>query len=163
MVTEESDQGLVGEAQQQVQEKAVEIRDQAGVRIREQVERQSTTAGQQVQAVGEALRRSSTQLRSEGKETPAGVVEQVARRAQSLGEYLERADGDRILGDVESFARRRPWLTGVAGLTVGVLASRFLKASSDRRYEASRFTPAQGASARQAPAAARELVSGGLR
>jgi hypothetical protein len=148
-----------------VQEKAVEIRDQAGTQIREQVDRQSTTAGHQVQAIGEALRRSSTQLRSEGKQAPASVLEQVAGRAESLGEYLERADGNRILGDVESFARRRPWLTGVAGLTAGFLASRFLKASSDRRYETTGVTPPRGVSARPAAAvpAQRELVSGGAR
>jgi hypothetical protein len=36
---------------------------------------------------------------------------------------------------VESFVRRRPWLAAGTGMFVGFLASRFLKASGDRRYE----------------------------
>jgi ElaB/YqjD/DUF883 family membrane-anchored ribosome-binding protein len=123
---------------QQVQEKAQEIRGQAVVRVRDEVDRRSIQAGEQVQAIGKALRRSSEQLRTEGKEAPASVVEQVARRADDLGAYLKAAHADRILGDIEDFARQRPWLTGAAGAVAGFLASRFVKASSSRRYDAYR-------------------------
>jgi ElaB/YqjD/DUF883 family membrane-anchored ribosome-binding protein len=135
---QEKGQELVSQAQQQVQEKAQEIRGQAEIRVRDQVDRRSTEAGEQVQAIGQALRRSSEQLRREGKDTPAGVVEQVARRADDLGGYLQAANADRILGDIEDFARQRPWLTGAAGALAGFVASRFVKASSSRRYDAYR-------------------------
>jgi hypothetical protein len=39
---------------------------------------------------------------------------------------------------VEDFARRRPWLVAGIGFAVGLAASRFLKASSERRYTGSR-------------------------
>jgi hypothetical protein len=72
----------------------------------------------------------------------------VARRADDLGSYLKSADADRILGDVEDFARRRPWLTAAAGALAGLAASRFLKASSSRRYgsptETQRALPSGG-------------------
>lgn len=126
---------LVSEAQTQVQEKAQELRGEAGGRLREQADERSTQAGQQVRAVGAALRRSSDQLRTEGKDGAATLVEQVGRRADDLGGYLERANADRLLGDVEDFARRRPWLVGAMALTAGFAASRLLKASSARRYE----------------------------
>ena len=54
-----------------------------------------------------------------------------------LGEYLQRADGDELLRDVERFARRRPWMIAGLGLLGGLAASRFLKASSERRYSGS--------------------------
>ena len=52
-----------------------------------------------------------------------------------MGDYLKDASGDRILRDVEDFARRQPMLVTAAGLALGFAASRFLKASSSRRYQ----------------------------
>jgi ElaB/YqjD/DUF883 family membrane-anchored ribosome-binding protein len=133
--TQEEGKELVSQAQQQVQEKTHELRDEAGTRLREQVDQRSTQAGEQVQAVGQAMKQTSEQLRSEGKETPARAVEQAAQKVDDLGGYLRSADADRILHDVERFARRRPWLTAATGAALGFVASRFLKASSERRYE----------------------------
>jgi hypothetical protein len=63
------------------------------------------------------------------------VAEQVADRAESFGSYLRDADGERLLRDVEDVARRQPWLIAAGGLALGFAASRFLKASSSRRYQ----------------------------
>jgi ElaB/YqjD/DUF883 family membrane-anchored ribosome-binding protein len=150
----EKGQELASRAQEQAQEKAQEIRGEAGVRLRDQVDRHSTQAGEQVQAVGSALRRSAEQLRQEGKETPASLVEQVARRAHDLGGYLQATNADRMVGDIERFARQRPWLTGAAGALAGFLASRFVQASSDRRHATHR-EPGTGTPARQ------EIAAGG--
>ena len=53
----------------------------------------------------------------------------------SVSRYLTDSDADRILGDVEDFGRRQPWAVIGGGVVLGLLASRFLKASSTRRYE----------------------------
>lgn len=124
----------------QAQEKTQELRSEAGTRLRGQVEERSTQAGEQMQSLGQALRHSSEQLRGEGKETPARAVETAADKIEDLGGYLRSANADRILHDVERFARRRPWLTAAAGATIGFVASRFLKASSERRYEHAAYT-----------------------
>ena len=126
---------LVSSAQQQVTEKAEEVRGDAAFQLREQVERRSTETGQQVQAVGSALRSGVDQLRADGRGAPAMAVDRIAEQAEQLGSYLQSADADRILRDVESFARRRPWLTAGAAAAAGFVASRLVKASSDRRYE----------------------------
>lgn len=39
-----------------------------------------------------------------------------------------------MLQDVERFARERPWLVAGAAAAAGLIASRFLKASSERRF-----------------------------
>ena len=65
---------------------------------------------------------------------PARYVEQAADRAERLGSYLERSDGERIVRDVEDFARRNPWAVAAGGLALGFAASRMLKASSSERY-----------------------------
>ena len=109
---------------------------QARGRLRDQVDRRSTQAGGQVQSAAQDVRKVAEQLRGQGKETPARVAEQVADRAEAFGSYLRDADGERLLGDAETVARRQPWLVAAAGLALGFAASRFLKASSSRRYQA---------------------------
>jgi hypothetical protein len=122
-------------AVEQVQEKAGELKSQAGSRLREQVDDRSTQAGEEAQAMSQALRSSSEQLRGEGHETPAKLVDGAADRVNRLGSYLRDSDSNRILNDVEGWARSRPWVAAAAGALIGFAASRFLKASSSRRYE----------------------------
>ena len=109
---------------------------QARGRLRDQVDQRSTQAGDQVQSAAQDVRKVAEQLRGQGKETPARVAEQVADRAEAFGSYLRDADGERLLGDAETLARRQPWLVAASGLALGFVASRFLKASSSRRYQA---------------------------
>jgi hypothetical protein len=128
--------GQVRDKAQLTQDKTRGALGQARGRLRDQVDQRSTQAGDQVQSAAQDVRKVAEQLRGQGKETPARVAEQVADRAESFGSYLRDADGERLLGDVEAFARRQPWLVAVGGLALGFAASRFLKASSSRRYQA---------------------------
>ena len=131
-------EGLKETAQQvagQVGGKARDLREQVGERTKEQVNERSTQMGEQMTDIAQALRRTGGQLREEGKSQPAGLAEGVADRVERLGDYLRDADADRILNDVEDFARRQPWVVGFGSAVVGVVASRVLKASSSRRYE----------------------------
>lgn len=125
------------QVQQQVGQKAHELRGQAGERVRQELDTRSTQAGEQVTLTADAIRRVGEQLRQEGNAGPARYADQVAERAERLGGYLTQATGDRMLRDVEDFARRQPWVAALGGVTVGFLASRFLKASSASRYRQS--------------------------
>jgi gas vesicle protein len=118
----------------QAQEKAQEAAGQAKGRAREEIDRRSSEAGQQVKTTADDIRSVGEQLRSQGKEGPAKIAEQAADRAQRLGGYLEDSDSDRILRDVEDFARRQPWAVVAGGVVLGFAAARFLKASSSERY-----------------------------
>jgi hypothetical protein len=136
--------GAAGQAQEkakevasQAQDKAREAAGQARGRMREQVDQRSTQLGQQVTANAGDARSVAEELRSKGKDTPARYVEQAADRAERLGGYLEQSDGDRILSDVEDFARRNPWAVAAGGLALGFAAARMLKASSSERYRSS--------------------------
>ena len=106
-------------------------------RLKEQVDQRSTQAGQQVNTVADDVRTVAGELRNQGKDKPAQYADQAAERVQSVGQWLERSDGDQILRDVEGFARRNPWAVAAGGLVLGLAASRFLKASSGERYRAS--------------------------
>ena len=128
-------QSMTGQAQQKVQEKAQEVRGQVSGQVRQQVDTRSTQAGEQITSVADAMRRTGQSLRDEGNEAPAKVTDAVAERADRLGGYLRDSNADRILQDVEDMARRQPWLFALGGLALGLVASRFLKASSGGRYQ----------------------------
>ena len=124
-------QEVAGQAQEKVQQAAGEAKS----RVRDQVDQRSTEAGQRVHATAGDIRSVGEELRKQGNDQPAKLANQVAERAERLGGYLERSDGDRILRDAEDFGRRQPWVVMLGGLAVGFAASRVLKASSQRRQQ----------------------------
>jgi ElaB/YqjD/DUF883 family membrane-anchored ribosome-binding protein/uncharacterized protein YjbJ (UPF0337 family) len=123
-------------AQEKAKEKAQEVTGRAQSMLRDQVGQRSTQIGEQIHQNTGAVRSVATSLRDEGQETPARYAEQAADRADRIGDWLQRADGDEIIGDVEEFARRNPWAVAAAAAAIGFAASRMLKASSSRRYGA---------------------------
>jgi hypothetical protein len=125
------------EGTQAVQAKAGSAFGQVRGRLREQIDQRSTNAGEQVHSTANDVRSVAEELRRQGKETPARLAEQVADRVDSFGGYLRNADGERMLGDVERYARKQPWAVAAGAVALGFVASRFLKASSGRRYESS--------------------------
>ena len=126
---------------QVAQDKARGALGQARGQLHHQVDQRSTQAGERLTGTAADVRSIAEELRQQGKDTPARMVDQVAGQAERLGDYLKRSDGDDILRDVESFGRRRPWAITLGGLTLGFAASRLLKASSRRRYEAVHVRP----------------------
>jgi hypothetical protein len=136
-----TDGGAAQQAQEKMQdaagqarEKAQEGAERARQGLRGQVDQRSTQAGQQVRSQSQDIRSVAEQLREQGKEGPAKLAEQAAERAERVGGYLEESDADRIIHDVEDFARRQPWAVALGGLALGFAASRMLKASSSERY-----------------------------
>src|SRR4051794_40980105 len=122
------------EAAQVAQEKAQEAKGAAQDRVRTEVDTRSTQAGEQVQSAAQDARSVGEHLRSEGRDKPAELADKAAERAEQIGDYLRRSDGDTILRDAERLGREKPWAVIAGGLALGIAASRFLKASSSRRY-----------------------------
>jgi len=128
----------VQDAASTVQEKAGELKEQGKNQLGQTLDRRTTETGAQARKMAQALRESGERMRSEGDGGQvAGVADTAADRIERFGGYLERTSGDELLRDVESFARRRPWMVAGIGLVAGLAASRFLKASSERRYGSS--------------------------
>ena len=123
------------QAKEKAQAAAGQAKEKAGFQLRSQVDQRSTDAGHRVGGLASDARAVSASLREQGKDQPARLAEQAAERADRLGTYLKESDADRILGDVEDFGRRQPWAVIAGGLALGLVASRFLKASSLDRYE----------------------------
>jgi hypothetical protein len=134
--------GSVGEAQEkaqevagQAQEKARDAAGKAQDTVRQQVDQRSTEAGEKVAAQAEDLRSVGEELRKQGKDGPAKLADRAAEQTEKVGSYLKEKGPDEMLHDVEDFGRERPWAVLAGGLALGVVAARFLKASSRSRYQ----------------------------
>jgi hypothetical protein len=121
------------DAAKQVSERVHQAGASVGSRLSAEVDTRSTAACDQVGAMGQAMRGMSDQLRSQGSHLPARLTDEVADRAERLGSYLRESDAERILGDIEDFGRRQPWIMAAGGVLLGAAAARFLKASSRHR------------------------------
>ena len=64
------------------------------------------------------------------------AVDRLAGYAEQAGSYLRDTEADSMLSDAEDFGRRKPAAVAAGALALGLVASRFLKASSSRRYSA---------------------------
>jgi hypothetical protein len=135
-------QEMTGKAQEKAQEVAGEAqekaRDAAGKAqesVRQQVDSRTTQAGEQVSGHAQDLRSVGEELRKQGKDTPAKLADRAAEQTEKVGSYLKDSDPDKMLHDVEDFGRQRPWAVMAGGVALGVVAARFLKASSRNRYQ----------------------------
>jgi hypothetical protein len=108
--------------------------EQAKGKLREQIDQRSHQAAEQVNQQASDLRAVSDSLREQGKDGPANAAGKLAEYAEKFGGYLHDRDADALLADAEDLGRRRPWAVAAGGLALGFAASRFLKASSSRRY-----------------------------
>jgi hypothetical protein len=134
-----SDQGATAQAKDKAQEVAGEARG----RMRTQIDQRSTQAGEQVSTHASNLRSVGDSLREQGQDQPAKLADQAAERLERAGGWLSDNDADRILSDVEDFARKNPWAVMAGGLAMGFAASRMLKASSETRPPVGALPPAQ--------------------
>jgi hypothetical protein len=123
------------QATEQAKQTAQQATQQARGRVRDEVDRRSTDAGQQASSMADAFRQSAQHLREQGKDGVAKPVEQVADRVQSAGSWLERSSGDDILRDAEEFGRSKPMVVLAGGAVVGFALSRL-------RYQESTYPAA---------------------
>jgi ElaB/YqjD/DUF883 family membrane-anchored ribosome-binding protein len=124
----------VEDAASAAQEKASELREQSSARLRDKFDQRSTQAGSQVRSLAKALRRTGNELGKEGKSSASQLTTRAADQIERVGSYLEQKSGDELMRDIETFARRRPWMLAGIGMVAGVAGARFMKASSEQRY-----------------------------
>jgi hypothetical protein len=118
-----------------VRQTAQQAVDQSKSFLGKQVDDKTTEIGQQIGSVAQELRSVGDQLKQSPIAGPVtGYVDQGVEYVERLGQYLQDADSDRLIGDLENFARQQPWAVAAGALVLGFAASRFLKTSSTRRY-----------------------------
>jgi len=145
MATDERQQvGSSGEAEQaqeaatqvkeQAQQKAEEAKARVSDKVRAQLDTRSTEMAGQIAPFAQALHQAGDHLVSQGNEAGGKAAHRAGDQVEQLASYLRSSGSDRFLGDIEGFARHRPWAAGGIGVVAGFMAARFLKASSESRY-----------------------------
>jgi hypothetical protein len=125
--------GSTSQSGQDIRDQVQEQARMAEVKLRDEMDRRTTEFGDQLTSVASAMRRGTDDLRTEGKDQAAMLMERGAEQVDRLGHYLTDANGDQMMRDVEDFGRKRPGMLAFGGLVLGFAAARFLRASSDRR------------------------------
>lgn len=118
---------VAGQAKGQAQAAAGQAKDQAVA----QVDERSTQVGQQIGAQAEALDGVAGELRKQGKDGPANVAEQAAEKVKNVGDYLEQADGEKLVETAQQVARDNPAAAAAVGAAAGFAAGRVIKAALD--------------------------------
>lgn len=145
-------QARAQQAAGEAQEKAQAAAGQAQAKVREQLDQRSSQLAEQANQQASDLRTVSQTLRDQGKDRPAQAVDRVAGYAEQAGRYLSENDADSMLSDAEDFGRRKPGAVAAGALALGLVASRFVKASSSRRYSARQTDqPRPGAAGSETP------------
>jgi len=150
--TSEQDQG--GGIAESVSEQVTQAKDKGRRELRDQLDDRTTQLGEQARSLAGTLRRSALETQSQGSDEVGveRITAGVADRLERAGGYLERASGDEMLRDAERFVRTRPWVVAGAAAAAGLVASRIVKASSERRYDQSTNTSQTAGSQVTAPA-----------
>lgn len=140
----------------QGQDKAESVKEQAKDVVTEaQEQAQSMLASRKEQAASElgsiaqAFRQTGDQLREQEKTAAASALNQVAGQVERFSNFLTNNEVTDLLDEAENLARRNPELFLGGAFALGLLASRFLKASAsqgmteqNRGYrEAQRWSP----------------------
>ena len=116
---------VVGQAQDAVGQMVGQVQEQATARLSGQFGR----AAEGLSSLSQAMRSTGGQLREQDQATGAAYAEWVAEQTERAAGYLHGKDLDRVVEDVEGFARRQPALFVGGAFALGLAAARFLKSS----------------------------------
>lgn len=121
-----------GELASDVKETASHVAGRAKQQVGRQVESQKDRAAGGLGEMANALRQTSSQLREQKSSSMPEYMERAADQVDRVSGYLRGASVGEMVEGVERFARRDPVLFFGGAFTLGLLAARFLKASSPR-------------------------------
>ena len=108
-----------------------QVKDKATSQIQAQKERATVGLG----SVADAVRQTGRQLRDHQQDGVAEMVEGAAAQLERFSNHLKDRNLDELVGDAQRLARQQPALFIGSSFAAGLLAARFIKASSPSRGE----------------------------
>jgi hypothetical protein len=128
--------GMTGErdtmqqAKDTVRNVASQVREDAAGAARSGYRNTANRTAETLGTVAQTLRSSTEQLHAQHQgEAIARYIERASDQAQRFAEYLRNAEPDQVVNEVRNFARRQPTLFLGGAFMMGLVASRFLRAS----------------------------------
>jgi len=130
-------QDKAGQVVDQAQDAAGQVVDQARQTVTTQASSQKDRAVESLTVLAQAVRQTGDQLRSQEQRAVAGYTDTAARYIEQVSSFLRDRDINEMIYDVERYARRNPTTFIGGAFTLGLLAGRFLKSSSQASYQGS--------------------------
>lgn len=124
-------------------DKSGEMLDQARSTALESAQQQKSRVAESIGSVAQALRQTGESLNTQKQPAIGNFATQAADKIEKFSTDLESKSVNELLHDVENFARRDPELFLGGAVALGLLASRFFKASG-RRSDQYKTTPSGG-------------------
>lgn len=120
---------MAGEIKHEVQRLKDEVKQRGESLFKEQ----RRAAAEEVGGVAEALHRAAQQLSERQQSTTARYLDRTAEALDRMVDSIREGDLRTVLKKTEDFARRNPGVFFGGSLLVGLMLSRFLKSSAERR------------------------------
>lgn len=89
-----------------MKEQTQQLKAQAGSRLKTQTQTRTTAAADGVNAVTAGVRQVGEQLRAQGLQTPALVMDVLAERIEPVGGYLSSTDPEQLRSDVAAYRQK---------------------------------------------------------
>jgi ElaB/YqjD/DUF883 family membrane-anchored ribosome-binding protein len=118
-------------ASEQAANVAEQVREKAETQLNSQKERATASLGNMASAV----RQTSQKLREEHFDGVAQYVERAADQLERFSNHLRERDLTQLADEARQFARQQPALFIGTTFAAGLVAARFIKASSSQRQQ----------------------------
>ena len=123
--------GLEGGDRRQASRLIDQVKDKATSQMNAQKERATAGLG----SVADAVRQTGRQLRDQQHDGVAQVVESAAAQLERFSNHLRNRSLDELVSDAQRLARQQPAIFVGTSFAAGLVAARFIKASSPGRQE----------------------------
>lgn len=98
--------GDVRQVKPKLSQQVQQLKAQAGNQIKTQTQTGATQAGRSVTALAQGVRQAGEQLRAQGQQTPALVLDALVEKVEPLGGYLTSTDPDKLRSDLAVYGRK---------------------------------------------------------
>jgi hypothetical protein len=122
----------VGDVVEQAKQKSGEVVEETRTRAFDMMDQQKSRAAEGLGGVASALRQTGESLRSGDQAQIGQFADRAADAVERFSEELRTKDVNELLYEAERFARREPELFLGGAVLLGLVAARFMKASSRR-------------------------------
>lgn len=118
------------ETMEQAKQMVTDTAGQLGGVLQEQVDKGYQRAGEMLGGVLNDLEEVAKVLDERGQHQAGSLIHSVAGRAERVTDYVEHGSPQELLSDANEYARKHMWTVAAAGVAIGLLTSRFMKAAT---------------------------------
>jgi hypothetical protein len=138
--TQTTPQGEVEDLMKEAKEKVTETVSSLQVKpmVRHRLDNGMHKAGEKLGAAVHNLNEVAEQLDEHGNSATGNMLRSATEPVQRITDYLEGTSSEQFISDANRYAKEHMWTVIAAGALLGIVASRFVKASlagSQQRYE----------------------------